>query len=84
MWRPIDNWLKRHRNPTSFWMHMIGVPTCFVTAPLLAVSGRWVLAGLCFLAGYAIQFLGHVVEGNRSGEENLLRRLLGRGAGRSA
>jgi len=31
-----------------------------------------------FAAGYALQFVGHLIEGNRSGEEMLLRRLFGR------
>jgi hypothetical protein len=31
-----------------------------------------------FVGGYALQFLGHLIEGNRSGEEMLVRRLAGR------
>jgi len=30
-----------------------------------------------FVAGYALQLIGHVVEGNRSGEERVIRKLLG-------
>ena len=33
---------------------------------------------VAFVGGYALQLLGHLVEGNRSGEEVLLRRLTGR------
>jgi hypothetical protein len=29
-----------------------------------------------FVGGYVVQFIGHLVEGNRSGEEMLLRRIL--------
>ncbi len=72
---PLGNWLRRHQNPTSFWLHMVGIPASFVVAPLLACAGWWVLAGLSFTAGYAVQMLGHQIEGNRSGEEMLLRRL---------
>jgi uncharacterized membrane protein YGL010W len=73
------SWRSRHRNPTNFLLHMVGIPACFVAAPvLLVLLGRWPLAAVFFAAGYALQFLGHLVEGNRSGEEMLLRRLLGR------
>ncbi len=73
----ISNWRRRHRNPTSFWLHMIGIPACFIAAPILLVSRQWPLAAALFVAGYALQFIGHLVEGNRSGEEMLLRRILG-------
>ena len=78
MTKAIQNWLKRHRNPTSFWLHMLGIPACFVAAPLLIVFGRWWVAAAVFVAGYALQFIGHLIEGNRSGEEILVRRLITR------
>ncbi len=86
MIKPIENWMERHKNPTSFWLHMIGVPACFVAAPIFLVMwlmGRptgWVALGM-FVGGYALQFLGHLIEGNRSGEEMLVRRIAGRLAG---
>lgn len=75
----LAGWLSRHHNRTSFALHMVGIPACFVAAPVLLILGLWLAAGLCFVGGYALQFLGHAIEGNRSGEEMLLRRLLGRG-----
>ncbi len=80
MLKPIENWLSRHKNPTSFWLHMIGIPACFLVTPVLLCLRQWWLSGAMFVAGYALQFLGHLIEGNRSGEEMLLRRLLGRNA----
>ena len=74
----IKKWRKRHRNPTSFWLHMIGIPVCFVATPILLILHQWWLALAMFVSGYALQFIGHLVEGNRSGEEMLLRRLLGK------
>jgi hypothetical protein len=76
MIKPIEKWLSRHRNPASFWLHMLGIPACFVVAPILLILGQWVPAAAMFVGGYAMQFLGHLIEGNRSGEEMLLRRLL--------
>ena len=76
--RAIENWRVRHRNPVSFWLHMVGIPACFVAAPIaLALRQWWWAAGL-FVGGYVLQFVGHAVERNRSGEELLIRRILGR------
>ncbi|MBN1942637.1 MAG: DUF962 domain-containing protein [Phycisphaerae bacterium] len=81
MIKPIENWLERHKNPTSFWLHMIGIPACFLVTPVLLCVGQWLPAVAMFLSGYLLQFLGHLIEGNRSGEEMLLRRLLTRDRG---
>jgi len=75
--KPIRNWLSRHRQRTNFLLHMAGIPATIIAIPL-AVMGQWILAAGLFAGGYALQFLGHIIEGNRSGEEELLRRLLGR------
>jgi uncharacterized membrane protein YGL010W len=75
---PLANWKKRHRNRTNFWIHMVGIPASFVAAPAFLIFGRGWLALSAFVAGYALQFLGHLVEGNQSGEEELLRRILRR------
>lgn len=77
MIKPIENWLARHQNPTSFWLHMLGIPACFFAAPMFVFLHQWALALMMFIAGYALQFLGHYIEGNRSGEEILLRKLIG-------
>lgn len=82
MIKPIEKWLDNHKNSTSFWLHMIGVPACFVVAPtfliLSSVKGQslYMPALMMFIGGYAIQFIGHYIEGNRSGEEKLIRRLM--------
>lgn len=72
------NWRKRHRSAVNFYLHALGMPACFLAAPLLLLLRQWPLALSLFLAGYALQFVGHLVEGNRSGEELFIRRLLGR------
>ena len=77
MSKAISNWRRRHRNTTNFWLHMMGIPACFAAAPSLLALGRGWLALAVFVTGYALQFIGHLVEGNRSGEEMLLRKLLG-------
>ena len=72
------NWQSRHRKPVNFWLHMAGIPACFVAAPALLILQLWWAAAVAFVAGYALQFLGHALERNRSGEEELVRRLLGK------
>ena len=78
MMQAIDNWQKRHRNSTCFWLHMMGIPACFIAAPILLILRQWLLSLAIFVGGYALQFIGHLIEGNRSGEEMLLRRILGK------
>lgn len=75
--RWVSNWVRRHRNRTNFLLHMAGIPATVAAVPV-AILGNCLLAAGLFVAGYALQFLGHFVEGNRSGEELLLRRLLKR------
>lgn len=72
------HWRSRHRHRASFVLHVVGIPACLVVAPLLLILRQFVAAGICFVGGYLLQFLGHVIEGNRSGERMLLDRLLGR------
>jgi hypothetical protein len=74
---PFGRWLDRHHHPANFWIHMLGIPLTIAAIPL-AATGRGLWAILLFVLGYALQFTGHAIEGNRSGEELLLRRLLGK------
>lgn len=71
-------WRARHRRAANFALHVVGIPACFVAAPVLLIAGEFAAAGVCFGGGYVLQFAGHFIEGNRSGEELLLRRILGR------
>lgn len=79
----LKNWMARHKNQTSLALHIAGIPACFVAAPVLLVMQMWCWALGAFVGGYVLQFIGHAVEGNRSGEELLLRRILGKPAEQS-
>ena len=74
---PLGRWMDRHRHPANFWIHMLGIPLTIAAVPL-AAGGRWFWAIVLFIVGYALQFVGHAIEGTPSGEEMLLRRLLGK------
>jgi uncharacterized membrane protein YGL010W len=80
----FENWKERHQNRTSFILHMIGIPLTILAIPAVimgAVKGPdawyWAAAGL-FVAGYALQFIGHAIEGNDAGEMILIKKLLGK------
>ncbi len=78
----LREWMKRHQNPISFAMHMVGIPmTVAALIPILldSTSGMsWLYAAGLFIGGYALQFLGHAIEGNDAGELILVKKLLGK------
>ncbi len=80
----LTNWLERHQNPVSFWLHMVGIPTSIAAIPLGIVQltqGRWDLwwrpVGLIVL-GYLLQWIGHLIEGNDMGELILIKKWRGK------
>jgi hypothetical protein len=79
----VERWLQRHARPTSFILHMIGIPptllgALFVPIYLSLLSWRvFLLALLLFVGGYALQFAGHLLEGTDPGEIIFLKRKLG-------
>lgn len=73
-WR--DNWLERHQVPFNRRIHYLGIPLTLVGIVLLFVL-PWYWGVLCFVAGYALQWLGHRVEGNDMGEWAGVKRMLG-------
>lgn len=80
----LTSWRQRHQSRLSFWLHVVGIPLTILAVLLASVQlyhGRWDLwwrPALLLAAGYALQSLGHLHEGNDMGEVVLLKRLLGR------
>ena len=78
----LREWLKRHQDPISFALHMVGIPlTILAIVPVLidvASQTMWMYTGLLFFGGYGLQFLGHAIEGNDAGELILVKKLLGK------
>jgi len=80
----LRRWLDRHRNPVSFWLHMVGIPLAVAAIPVALVQlyfERWDLwwrPVALLAAGYLPQWLGHRLEGNDMGEVILIKKLLGR------
>ncbi len=81
--RLVTHWLQRHRHPTSFILHMIGIPptilgVLFVPIYLVLLSLPIFLFALgLFLGGYLLQFAGHFVERTDPGEIIYFKRKLG-------
>lgn len=76
--RFIVNYIQRHQNRVNQLLHLIGVPLTFVVSIILLVQREWLWAAAAFVGGYALQFLGHAIEGNDAGEVVLVKRWLGR------
>jgi hypothetical protein len=79
----VQRWLLRHPNPTSFILHIIGIPPTFlgvlfvpIYLTLLSVP-LFLLALALFLGGFAVQFAGHLLEGTDPGEIIYFKRKLG-------
>jgi hypothetical protein len=80
----LRNWLERHQSAASFWLHVAGIPLTIAAVVLAGVQlyqWRWDLwwrpAGL-LVVGYALQYVGHVLEGNDMGEVILVKKALGK------
>ena len=73
----LQNYLERHQHPASQCLHLAGVPLTFIASVACLTQNEWWLAGACFFGGYALQFLGHAIEGNDAGEVVLVKKLLG-------
>jgi uncharacterized membrane protein YGL010W len=59
----IEEYKAKHRHPLNRLTHSIGIPLIVVSLPLFLWDWRWALA--LFVAGWALQFLGHFIEGNQ-------------------
>ena len=70
-------WAERHVNRLNVILHVVGIPLTIAAIPLL-VRHSYAWAGLLFVSGYALQFVGHAIEGNKSGEQILFEKILRR------
>jgi uncharacterized membrane protein YGL010W len=69
--RPMAEWIaeysQSHQTPVNRVCHLVGIPmiaASVLLAPLaLFLNGFWRLPLTMFLAGWALQFIGHAFEG---------------------
>ncbi|MCH8135155.1 MAG: DUF962 domain-containing protein [Proteobacteria bacterium] len=77
------SWKLRHQHPVSLALHVLGIPLTLAAAGVAIVQlrdGRWDLwwrPVLLFVIGYALQWVGHRIEGNTMGELILFNKLVG-------
>ena len=71
----LETWCSRHKHPINAAFHIIGIPLTFV-AGLVAIKISVLLGIGLFVLGYAMQFIGHGIEGNEAGETILIKKLL--------
>ena len=76
--RFLTNYAARHRHPANVLLHVLGLPVTFGVPVWLLIEGEpwWALGA--FVLGYALQFLGHAIEGNDAGEAVLVKKWLGK------
>ena len=80
----LRRWLERHQYPGSQVLHAVGIPMTLAAVILALVQLRhdrwdlWWRPVLLLVGGYALQWIGHRLEGNDMGEYILLKRLLGK------
>jgi hypothetical protein len=80
----IQEWPPRHQHPVSRVLHAIGIPMTIAAIPLalwqLYESNwpAWWRPVLLFIVGYAIQYIGHKIEGNDMGEIVGIKKRLGK------
>ena len=73
--KALRNWLERHQHPFNFAIHLLGIPLAVAGVVVLFWQPWWGLGLLVF--GYALQYVGHAVEGNDLGEWAGIKRMLG-------
>lgn len=76
--RFLVNYAARHRHPANIALHVVGLPITFAAPVWLLIVGEPGWAAGAFVGGYALQFLGHAIEGNDAGETVLVKKWLGR------
>ena len=70
----VRHWIERHRNPTSFILHIIGIPPTILGVLFVSIYVGlfslpvFIVALVLFLGGYLLQFAGHALEGTDPGE----------------
>lgn len=59
----FENYKAKHQHPLNKLTHSIGIPLIVIS--LLIFFMNWRLALTMFVAGWILQIVGHVIEGNR-------------------
>lgn len=78
-----ERWMARHQHPASRVLHAIGIPMTVIAVGMFVVYGldllpaQWWIAVSVFFLSFALQWVGHQIEGNDMGEIILIKKALG-------
>ena len=59
----VSNYKAKHQHPLNRLSHSFGIPMIVLSLPLFFFNWRWALT--LFVAGWVLQFVGHLIEGNQ-------------------
>ena len=59
----IETYKAKHQHPLNRLTHSVGIPLIVISLPLFLLNWHWALT--LFVVGWALQFVGHAIEGNR-------------------
>ena len=77
----LRDYRSRHTNHWNRALHAAGIPLAPVGSAFLLIRGRPRAAARYLVLGYALQWLGHRIEGTEVGEWLLIKRLWSRATG---
>ena len=65
----VAQYAASHQNPVNSFCHMLGIPMIAVSVVLLVLALEWrhllLPALILFAFGWALQFIGHAIEGKK-------------------
>jgi len=76
--RFLKNYIERHQNRGNQLFHVVGLPVTFIVPVILLIQDKLMWALGSFILGYALQFIGHAIEGNDAGEIIVVKKMLGK------
>ena len=76
----VLDWIERHRDPRSFALHLLGIPSTILGVLLMPIYvllmsfSLFLFALILFVGGFGLQFLGHALDRSEPGEIRAIRR----------
>jgi uncharacterized membrane protein YGL010W len=59
----LESYKSKHQHSLNRLTHNIGIPMIVISIPLFFFN--WKIAGVLFVVGWMLQFIGHAIEGNQ-------------------
>jgi len=72
--RIYKSWAVRHVHPLNYTLHLLGIPMT-VAGGVCFFFSFWIWGILLTVVGFALQVLGHRIEGSEMGEWLLIKKI---------